>query len=57
MQEEFSKFKDIIIHKLFDFQKECLSYCTSDVDLLMRGCLSFRENMKLITKTLKTFKT
>ena len=22
MQEEFSKFKDIIIHKLFDFQKE-----------------------------------
>jgi len=35
--------------KIFDFQKECLSYCTSDQDLLMKGCLSFSENMIKIT--------
>jgi hypothetical protein len=48
-KERFEKFYEDNKDKIFDFQKECLSYCTSDVDLLMRGCLSFRENMKKIT--------
>ena len=48
-KERFDKFYEENKDKIFDFQKECLSYCTSDVDLLMRGCLSFRENMKKIT--------
>ena len=52
-KEAFDIFYEDNKSKLFDFQKECLSYCTSDVDLLMRGCLSFRENMKLITKSVK----
>ena len=27
----------------FDFQKELLSYCRSDVDILRRACLTFRQ--------------
>ena len=48
-KERFDKFYEENKKKIFNFEKECLSYCTSDVDLLMRGCLSFRENMKKIT--------
>jgi hypothetical protein len=27
----------------FDFQRELLSYCRSDVDILRRACLTFRQ--------------
>ena len=27
----------------FDFQKELLYYCHLDVDILMKGCMKFRE--------------
>ena len=29
--------------QIFDFQKEMLAYCRSDVDILRRGCAKFRE--------------
>ena len=28
---------------VFNFQKEIIAYCESDVDLLMKGCLAFRK--------------
>ncbi|XP_062579153.1 uncharacterized protein LOC134241085 [Saccostrea cucullata] len=30
-------------HDSFDFQKEIIKYCRSDVDILRRGCLKFRD--------------
>ena len=35
----------------FDFQKECISYCSSDVNLLRKGCLSFRKIIMKVTKS------
>ena len=31
---------------IFDFQKELLKYCESDVNLLKEGCLSFLQEIK-----------
>ena len=28
---------------VFDFRKEMLQYCRSDVDILRQACLTFRE--------------
>ena len=36
--------------KFLIFKKECIAYCTSDVDLLMKGCLEFRKNIQDMTK-------
>lgn len=32
--------------KLFDFQKEFLDYCISDVDILQRCCAQFRNTIQ-----------
>lgn len=32
--------------KLFDFQKEFLDYCISDVDILQRRCAQFRNTIQ-----------
>ena len=34
---------------LFDFQKEIIKYCRSDVDILRKCCMSFREMLREIT--------
>ena len=34
---------------VFDFQQEILSYCRSDVDILRRCCLEFRELFRSVT--------
>ena len=47
---EFDKFYEENKNKIFDFKKECIAYCTSDVDLLMKGCLEFRKNIQDMTK-------
>jgi G:T-mismatch repair DNA endonuclease (very short patch repair protein) len=36
----------------FNFQEEMLAYCRSDVDILRRACLKFREQMLEVTGTL-----
>lgn len=40
---EFDEWYDAHEHDKFDFQKEIEFYCELDVDILMRGCLKFRE--------------
>ena len=37
--------------KVFDFQKELEEYCKSDVDILQKSCLKFRQLFMLITVT------
>jgi hypothetical protein len=37
--------------KIFDFQNELEEYCRSDVDILQKSCLKFRELFMLITVT------
>lgn len=32
-------------HETFDFKKEMYEYCVSDVDILRRGCMKFRQMM------------
>ena len=39
-----------LCNSTYDFFKELQSYCRSDVDLLMRGCLAFRQNIIDVTK-------
>jgi len=34
---------------VFEFQKELLSYCRSDVDILRKGCLAFRQMFMTVT--------
>ena len=34
---------------LFDFEKEIIKYCRSDVDILRKCCMSFREMLREIT--------
>jgi hypothetical protein len=36
---------------IFDFRKEILEYCRSDVDILKRACVSFRNLMMDVTST------
>ena len=38
-------------NKIFNLNKEILDYCKSDVDILMKSCISFRELFIEITKT------
>jgi G:T-mismatch repair DNA endonuclease (very short patch repair protein) len=49
-REEFFKWYESVKDQPFDFQKEFLEYCRSDVDILRRSCLSFRENYLKITE-------
>ncbi|KAB0800757.1 hypothetical protein PPYR_06496 [Photinus pyralis] len=34
---------ELIMHKVFDMQKEIVSYCVSDVNILTTACLKFRD--------------
>ena len=36
-------------NKTFDLQTELLMYCKSDVDILVKSCLKFRELFMMIT--------
>jgi len=47
---EFDQFYTETLGKIFDFKKEFLDYCKSDVKLLTEGCLSFRKIMMTICK-------
>jgi hypothetical protein len=47
---EFEKWYDSNYHTSYDYFHELKSYCRSDVDLLMKGCLAFRQNIIEITK-------
>ena len=49
-KEEFEKWHLSNCDKIYNFQEELKSYCRSDVDLLMKGCLIFRKNIIEITK-------
>ena len=40
---------------VFNFQKEIISYCESDVDILMKGCLTFRKIIMDITDGIDPF--
>lgn len=40
---QFLKWYEEHQHDCFDFQKEIIRYCRSDVDILRRGCLKFRD--------------
>jgi len=42
-RREFLEWYDTIKHNNFDFRKEMLEYCRSDVDILRQACLKFRE--------------
>lgn len=39
----FDKWYDSVKDDIFDFQKEFIKYCRSDVDILRRGCLELRR--------------
>ncbi|WAR28316.1 hypothetical protein MAR_014020, partial [Mya arenaria] len=47
---EFLAWYDIHKNDAFDFQYELLKYCRSDVDILRKCCLKFRELFQEITK-------
>lgn len=43
------KWHDSKKDQIFDFRKELQDYCVSDVDILRRGCIKFREIMMEVT--------
>ena len=43
-RKEFLKWYEVHKHEGFDFQHELLEYCRSDVDILRRCCLVFRND-------------
>ena len=45
----FLKWYEEHIWHVFEFQKELLCYCRSDVDILPRRCLAFRRMLKTVT--------
>jgi hypothetical protein len=47
---EFESWYETVKNNSFDFKKELESYCKSDVDILERGCLKFRELLMEISK-------
>ncbi|XP_045211635.2 uncharacterized protein LOC123563108 [Mercenaria mercenaria] len=47
-REIFLKWYEENKDKPFNFQSELLEYCRSDVDILRRGCLTFRDNLMSI---------
>ncbi|WAR17795.1 hypothetical protein MAR_032389 [Mya arenaria] len=50
---EFMAWYDIHKNDAFDFQYELLKYCRSDVDILRKCCLKFRELFQEITQKSK----
>ncbi|CAG2238521.1 unnamed protein product [Mytilus edulis] len=50
---EFEKWHLSKNNEVFDFQRELREYCISDVDILRKGCMKFREIMMSVTSTTK----
>ena len=45
-REFFKWYKSkIASNEIFDFQKEMLTYCRSDIDILRRACLTFTKDL------------
>ena len=42
-KEKFDKWYETTKGKIFDFKREMYEYCKSDVDILRKGCLKYRE--------------
>lgn len=42
-QDEFNKWYEKHENDIFDFENEMLQYCRSDVDILRRACLKYRQ--------------
>jgi hypothetical protein len=49
-RDNFFKWYDQLTDKSFNFQKELFDYCSSDVDILAKACISFRSLFMSITK-------
>ena len=49
--QKFSKWRKEQKHKISDLIIELEEYCRSDVDILLKSCLKFRELFMLITTT------
>ena len=49
-KREFELWYETQTGKVFDMQKELLSYCISDVDILQRACGQFRDKYHKHTK-------
>jgi len=50
-RQKFMKWYEDHRNDTIDFQKELLKYCISDVDILRRGCLKFRDIFMHMTST------
>ncbi len=50
--QTFSKWHKKQKHKIFDLKIELEEYCRSDVVILLKSCLKFRELFMLVTTTL-----
>ena len=48
-REDFLQWYEIHKNDVFDFQEEMLQYCRSDVDILLRACMKYRQLMMNIT--------
>ena len=49
-QEEFYQWYQQHCHDLFDFEQEMLTYCRSDVDILKKACLRYRDVLMKATQ-------
>ena len=52
-REKFLEWYESKKDNIFDFQKEIHEYCVSDVDILPRGCMKFRNLLMEVTSTKK----
>ena len=52
---KFQEWHDGKPGEIFNFRKEMLAYCRSDVDIFRRGCLSFRDVMLENTNSVDPF--
>jgi hypothetical protein len=48
-KEKFLEWHNELKQNNYDFQQEILGYCRSDVDILRRCCLEFREQFRDVT--------
>ena len=49
-REKFDEWYETAKGKTFDFRWDMYQYCQSDVDILRRGCMKFRELFIQIAK-------
>ena len=54
-REAFLKWYELHKHDTFDFQKELLRYCCSDVDILRTACLELRKQFMKISDGIDPF--